>query len=306
MAELVHEERESGAGDRWRISRGFTRSTSATTTTAISSRQRRRRREHQPRAVHDWLRKFCTTTPRAGPPEPSCGPQPQRDPYNYNLDPLLVLGLQALGTHMHQAWPPREPGRDDGVWRVVDGWWKGGFRNTGNFHNIMAILTETIGSPTPMRIPLVAQRPDSQPRPAYPIAPSGVAVQAVVEYRCRSTRRARHTSRATARTAVQHLQDGSALDRARRVAIIGAVTDAHQRAGLGGGRASFEQAQCRAVLTPTLRLGPRSGSRNCATPGRSSFFEPTGISDGREVRQTALREVNVAVHRATAAFQARV
>jgi hypothetical protein len=39
-----------------------------------------------------------------------------------------------------------------------DGWWNGGIRNTATFHNTIAMLTEMIGNPTPMRIPFVAQR----------------------------------------------------------------------------------------------------------------------------------------------------
>ena len=97
---------------------------------------------------------------------------PQRDPYNYNLDPLLILGLQALGTHMHQRLASEgKPGATMASGGAYDGWWNGGIRNTGNFHNIIAILTETIGSPTPMRVPLVAQRQIPSRDLPYPIAP---------------------------------------------------------------------------------------------------------------------------------------
>ena len=34
-------------------------------------------------------------------------------------------------------------------------WFNGGLRTTAYFHNQIGILTETIGSPTPMEIPLV-------------------------------------------------------------------------------------------------------------------------------------------------------
>ena len=34
-------------------------------------------------------------------------------------------------------------------------WWNGGLRTTVYFHNMIGLLTETIGNPTPMRIPLV-------------------------------------------------------------------------------------------------------------------------------------------------------
>ena len=65
---------------------------------------------------------------------------------------------------------------------AYDGWWNGGIRNTGNFHNIIAILTETIGSPTPMRIPLVAQRQIPSRDLPYPIAPQEWRFKQSVDY----------------------------------------------------------------------------------------------------------------------------
>jgi len=37
-------------------------------------------------------------------------------------------------------------------------WWNGGLRTVTYFHNMIGILTEIIGSPTPMTIPLVADK----------------------------------------------------------------------------------------------------------------------------------------------------
>ena len=108
---------------------------------------------------HDWLPQILYNHHQSGPAGTVVWSSPQRDPYNYNLDPLLILGLQALGTHMHQRLAAEgKPGATMASGGAYDGWWNGGIRNTGNFHNIIAILTETIGSPTPMRIPLVIER----------------------------------------------------------------------------------------------------------------------------------------------------
>src|SRR4029077_20782177 len=91
---------------------------------------------------------------------------------NYNLDPLLILGLQALGTHLaERAATEGKPGVTLASGGAYDGSWYGVIRNTGNFHNILAILTETIGSPTPMRVPLVPQRQIPNRDLPYPIAP---------------------------------------------------------------------------------------------------------------------------------------
>ena len=51
---------------------------------------------------HDWLPQILYNHHQSGPAGTVVWSSPQRDPYNYNLDPLLILGLQALGTHMHQ------------------------------------------------------------------------------------------------------------------------------------------------------------------------------------------------------------
>jgi len=51
---------------------------------------------------HEWLPQILYNHHQSGPAGTVVWSSPQRDPYNYNLDPLLILGLQALGTHMHQ------------------------------------------------------------------------------------------------------------------------------------------------------------------------------------------------------------
>src|SRR4029453_8727764 len=51
---------------------------------------------------HEWFPQILYNHHQSGPAGTVAWSSPQRDPYNYNLDPLLILGLQALGTHMHQ------------------------------------------------------------------------------------------------------------------------------------------------------------------------------------------------------------
>ena len=121
---------------------------------------------------HEWLPQILYNHHQSGPAGTVVWSSPQRDPYNYNLDPLLILGLEALGTHMHQRLAAEgKPGATKSAGGPYDGWWNGGIRNTGNFHNIIAILTETIGSPTPMRIPFVAQRQIPTRDLPFPIEP---------------------------------------------------------------------------------------------------------------------------------------
>src|SRR4051812_12819466 len=132
---------------------------------------------------HEWFPQILYNHHQSGPAGTIAWSSPQRDPYNYNLDPLLILGLQALGTHLSErAATEGKPGVTMASGGAYDGWWNGGIRNTGNFHNIIAILTETIGSPTPMRVPFVAQRQLPNRDLPYPIAPQEWHFRQSIDY----------------------------------------------------------------------------------------------------------------------------
>ena len=108
---------------------------------------------------------------------------PLRDPYNYNLDPILVLGLQSLGAAMHTRLAVEgKPGATMRSGGPYDGWWNGGIRNTATFHNTIAMLTEIIGSPTPMRIPLMLPRQIPSGDIAMPIAPQEWHFRQSIDY----------------------------------------------------------------------------------------------------------------------------
>jgi hypothetical protein len=84
---------------------------------------------------------------------------PFRDPNNYFFDPLVVDGLSLVGAAMHSRFSAEGKGgvveRDGASYQT---WWNGGLRTTAYFHNIIGILTEAIGNPTPISIPLVPDR----------------------------------------------------------------------------------------------------------------------------------------------------
>src|SRR5690606_40856636 len=84
---------------------------------------------------------------------------PFRDPFNYVYDPMIPTGLDFVGAAMHRRFT--EEGKGGAVSRDAANystWWNGGLRTTAYFHNLLGLLTETIGSPTPMRIPLRLER----------------------------------------------------------------------------------------------------------------------------------------------------
>src|SRR5215510_10422862 len=132
---------------------------------------------------HEWLPQLLYNHHQSGPAGTVLWSPPLRDPYNYNLHPMLVLGFQSLGAAMHtRLAAENKPGATMRSGGPYDGWWNGGIRNTAAFHNVIALLTEMIGSPTPMRIPFVAARQIPSADLAFPIAPQEWRFRQSVEY----------------------------------------------------------------------------------------------------------------------------
>ncbi len=89
---------------------------------------------------------------------------PYRDPYNYNIDAMIPVGLEALGAAMNLRYLQEDkPGAVSKGGSVYSTWWNGGLRTMPYFHNMLGVLTEITGSPTPLQIPFLPERqlPDS-------------------------------------------------------------------------------------------------------------------------------------------------
>ncbi|MDB4913319.1 MAG: peptidase carboxypeptidase [Gemmatimonadetes bacterium] len=132
---------------------------------------------------HEWFPQLLYNHHQSGPAGTVVYSPPLRDPYNYNLDPMLILGLQSVGAAMHTRLAAENKGgatmRSGGPY---DGWWNGGIRNTATFHNTIAMLTEIIGGPTPVRIPLVLARQIPSADIALPIAPQEWHMKQSIDY----------------------------------------------------------------------------------------------------------------------------
>ena len=97
---------------------------------------------------------------------------PFRDPLNYHYDPLMVLKIQAVGTAMHERLVEEgKPGSGMRSEATYSTWYNGGLRTVTYFHNMTGLLTEIIGSPTPMKLPLVPSRQLASNDLPFPIAP---------------------------------------------------------------------------------------------------------------------------------------
>ena len=84
---------------------------------------------------------------------------PFRDPFNYNFDPLVITMLDQVGSAMHSRMIAEgKPGTVMRGGANFSTWWNGGLRTTVYFHNMIGLLTETFGHPTPTWIRLVPRR----------------------------------------------------------------------------------------------------------------------------------------------------
>ncbi len=84
---------------------------------------------------------------------------PFRDPFNYHYDPLIPMKIQAVGTAMHERLIEEDkPGSGMRSAANYSTWYNGGLRTVTYFHNMTGLLTEIIGSPTPMQLPLVPSK----------------------------------------------------------------------------------------------------------------------------------------------------
>ena len=102
----------------------------------------------------EWFPQIMYNHHQTGPAGAVIFMPPFRDPFNYNFDPLIPLGIELVGTAMHSRLVAE--GKGGSAMRSganYSTWWNGGLRTITYFHNMIGILTEIIGSPTPIDHP---------------------------------------------------------------------------------------------------------------------------------------------------------
>lgn len=131
----------------------------------------------------EWFPQIVYNHHQTGPAGAVLFAPPFREPYNYNYDPLLVLGIDVVGAAMHSRFIAEgKPGSTmrEGAWYQT--WWNGCLRCTPYFHNMIGILTEMIGNPTPVTIPFLPEKYLASGDYPFPIAPQTWPFRNSIEY----------------------------------------------------------------------------------------------------------------------------
>jgi hypothetical protein len=256
---------------------------------------------------HDWFPQVLYNHHQSGPQGTVFWSPPFREPYNYNLDPILILGFQSLGAAMHTRLAVEgKPGATMRSGGAYDGWWNGGIRNTAAFHHTIALLTEMVGSPTPMRIPLVMQRQLPSADLAFPIAPQewhfrqsvdySISLnRAILDYASRNRESLLYNRYVMARRSIERGSTDTWTPNPKRYAEAAArlagPTQAGGNAATDDDRRRLEAAAWAELRKPELR----DARAYIITANQRDFATATKFIN-------ALRETGITVHRATRDF----
>ncbi|HMA54031.1 MAG TPA: M14 metallopeptidase family protein [Acidobacteriota bacterium] len=131
----------------------------------------------------EWHPQIIYNQHQTGPAGTVLFAPPFRDPFNYVFDPLIPMGIDLVSAAMHNRFVTE--GKPGATMRSGSGystWWNGGLRSTGYFHNVIGILTEAIGNPTPVEIPFIPDRLLPKQDYPYPVAPQKWPFRRSIEY----------------------------------------------------------------------------------------------------------------------------
>jgi zinc carboxypeptidase len=131
----------------------------------------------------EWFPQIVYNHHQTGPEGTVMFAPPFRDPFNYNFDPLVPMELDLVGAAMHSRFEAEgKPGVTMRSGANYSTWWNGGLRTMPYFHNMIGLLTETIGNPTPVEIPFVPQLQLPRGDYPFPIAPQTWHFRQSVDY----------------------------------------------------------------------------------------------------------------------------
>jgi len=122
----------------------------------------------------EWMPQIIYNHHQRGPDGSVLAGPPYRDPFNHVFDPLIITSVDGVAASMNNRLNAEgKPGYTRLSGSSFSTWWNGGLRTTPYFHNMIGILTEIIGNPTPEEIPVVPSRlipNNATPNPVTPQA----------------------------------------------------------------------------------------------------------------------------------------
>ncbi len=140
--------------------------------------------ENMNRVVYrEWFPQIVYNHHQTGPQGTVMFAPPFRDPPNHNLDPIIITSLDQVGSAMHHRFVVE--GKGGTTMRrgaSYSTWWNGGLRTTPYFKNMIGLLTETIGHPTPIEIPFLPNRQISHADLPLPVTPGTWHFRQSVDY----------------------------------------------------------------------------------------------------------------------------
>jgi hypothetical protein len=263
----------------------------------------------------EWFPQIMYNHHQTGPSGTVLFAPPFRDPFNYFFDPLVVTGIDLVGASMHNRFVVEgKPGATTRRGANYSTWWNGGLRTTVYFHNMIGLLTETIGNPTPIEIPFLPQRQLASGDLVAPVPPgpwkfrqsvdySVTANKAVLDVASRHREQFLYNIYKMGRNSIERggrdhwTITPSDLDRVRVAATradgsqgdAAARTDVQRGGGIGARGLPMEYWR-------TLRAPAERDPRGYIIPSDQPDF-PTATKF-----VNALLKVGVTVHRATASF----
>jgi hypothetical protein len=265
---------------------------------------------------HEWFPQIVYNHHQSGPPGTVLFAPPFRDPFNYNLDPLVPMGIDLVSAAMHNRFVAEgKPGATMRSGANYSTWWNGGLRSMVYFHNMIGLLTEAIGNPTPMTIPFVPQNQLPRGDLPFPIAPQRWHFRQSIEY-------AITADRAVLDVASKYREEflfniyrmgRNAIERGNRDSwtihpkVIASVQEAiakereasgtEREAGSGGRAAGFARPTAPAKFYEMLRDPAQRDPRGYVIPcDQPDFLTATKFVN-------ALIKAGITVHRANRDFQ---
>ena len=131
----------------------------------------------------EWFPQIMYNHHQTGPPGAVVAGPPFRDPFNYTFDPLVMTSLDAVGAAMISRLNAEvKPGYTERAGSPYSTWYNGGLRTSTYFHNMIGLLTEIIGNPTPADIPVVPERLIPSSANYFPVTPQKWHFRQSIDY----------------------------------------------------------------------------------------------------------------------------